>query len=216
MLPLRCFTLALLLALLPASLGAQQQVRFAIGGFGGLYVPTTDLVSEIDQEIGVFEFGQATGFNFGGRLAIWPSDRFGIEGELAFVLSDTEVQILPINGGQLTDEQIDATVALASLTLVYSVIKPAFEPFEVFISGGVGVVSRSGDLWDDLEALGFDDPTDIAGILGLGGKYGVAPGVWLRADLRDYLSSFKLVDGLDSKLQNDLLINVGLELSFPR
>ncbi len=43
-------------------------------------------------------------------------------------------------------------------------------------------------------------------------KYGVARSLWLRADIRDYVSSFKEGE-LDSKVQNDLTLNAGIEVS---
>jgi hypothetical protein len=41
----------------------------------------------------------------------------------------------------------------------------------------------------------------------------VARGIWLRGDVRDYISSYKEGD-FDSKIQNDFLVNAGLEFSF--
>jgi hypothetical protein len=83
-----------------------------------------------------------------------------------------------------------------------------------YVSGGIGIVSRSGDFFE-----GADDTSDIAGVVGVGLRYGLGPGWRIRFDVRDYISSFvnkELDELLDtgSKLQNDIMLTAGVEFFF--
>jgi hypothetical protein len=212
--------IVVLVALLaPSSLPAQ--VRVAVSGFGGIYLSTADLFDGVlPTELGsaALKFNQKTGFTVGGRLAVWPTSRIGIEAEGAYVGSDVEGNFLVSVGGNLVPRSgtEDANLFLGSINVIYAVIQPPLEPLSIYVSGGVGLVSRGGDGFRV-----FDDTSDIAGVAGLGLKYGVAAGTWIRIDLKDYISSFNekkfsdiAVDGGGAELQNDLLITVSFEFSF--
>jgi hypothetical protein len=213
----RAAFLALLLALLPSTLTAQ--VTVGLSAFGGVYLPTADL---FDGVVPVDTFGpsslkfkQKTGWTAGARVGVWPSSRIGIELEAAYVSSDVEGDfivatsdgLVPVSGTE------SGNIFLGSLNFVYALIRPPLEPLAITVSGGVGIVSRGGDALKN-----FEDTSDIAGVLGLGLKYGIAKALWLRFDFRDYISSFEeknlsavSIQGGGSKLQNDLLIVVGVE-----
>lgn len=206
--------LALLLALVPSSLAAQG-LKFSVSGFGGAFVPTSDLVDEAFGEPGqppstIKKFGLRTGGTLGGRGAVWITPRFGIEAEGAYASSDLD--IFNLEGGEVqADTRLPANLFFGSINAMYTVIAPPLDPFSVYLAGGIGVVSRSGD---GIE-LAFGSKTEVAGTLGVGFRYSVSPSVIIRADLRDYISSFKS-DGLssESKLQNDLLVTAGVEVGF--
>jgi hypothetical protein len=222
----RALVLALALALVPSSLSAQTQ--FAVSGFGGAFLPASDLTTGIffinagdlpppnqDFEGDVAAtFRQKTAFQFGGRVTVWPSQRFGFEAEAAFALSDLNVEVLVPIGvpvrlveGSGTD---DGNVFLGSVNFVYGLIRPPLEPLVVFVSAGIGFVSRGGDAGDN-----FDTTSNVAGTWGFGLKYGVARGVWLRVDVRDYIYKFDGgIEEFKSRWQNDLLVSAGLEFSF--
>jgi len=215
----RALGLALALALLPSSMPAQTQ--FAVSGFGGVFLPASDLLSGIFplEELGTeaaATFRQKTAFQVGGRLTVWPTPRFGIEAEAVYALSDMHVDLLipdagPPLGLAEGEDDFDANVLMGSVNAVFALIRPPLEPLVVFVSAGIGFVSRGAELEDGTDI--FEDKTDIAGTWGFGLKYGVARGVWLRGDVRDYVSVFQEGD-LESKWQNDLLVSVGLEYSF--
>ncbi len=213
---------ALMLALVPSTLSAQAQV--AVSGFGGAFLPASDLLTGVFplEEFGGTEvaatFRQKVAFNFGGRITVWPTQRFGIEAEAAYVLSDLEAdvlepvvrdpgppQVLGLNEGSA---KFDANAFMGSLNVVFALIRPPLEPLVVYVSAGLGFVSRGGDGFDP-----FEGTSDVAGTWGFGLKYGVARGLWLRGDVRDYISSFQ-EEPLDSKVQNDLLITAGFEYAF--
>ncbi len=214
----RAAVLTLLIALAPSTLAAQAQ--FAVSAFGGVYLPTADLFEGVvpTQDAGniSLKFSQSTSWTVGGRLAVWPSARIGIEAEAAYVPSSVQGDILGTVDGNVIpiSGDVDANLFLGSINLMYALIRPPLEPLLIYISGGVGLVSRGGDFYD-----GLQDTSDIAGVAGLGLKYGVARALWLRVDLRDYISSFNetilsdaALTGGGSKLQNDLLIVASIEL----
>jgi hypothetical protein len=225
----RAVILAILLAVVPTSLNAQTQ--FAVSAFGGVFLPASDVLTAIvflpPGSVPGFPsfsgdvaatFRQKTAFDFGGRITVWPSQRIGIEAEAAYALSDLNASVLlpvvrdlgpPVVLG-LEEGSIvsDANVFMGSINVVFALIRPPLEPLVVFISGGIGYVARGGDGYE-----GFENTGNIAGTWGFGLKYGVARGIWLRGDVRDYISSYKEGD-FDSKIQNDFLVNAGLEFSF--
>lgn len=221
MLRFRVHALALVLAfaLSPGTLKAQAPMQFTVSGFGGALIPAGDLVDElISGGVGLLTIGHKTGFTGGGRIAIWPTGKIGIEIEGMIGLSDVELVGVAPAGGFIEEGTFDANIFLGSLNLVFAAIKPPLDPVSVYISGGIGLVSRSGDAFD-----GFQDTSDIAGVLGIGLRYGIAPGFRLRIDAKDYISSFQekaldeaLADlgGISSQLQNDVLLTAGVEVFF--
>lgn len=204
MTPYRAAVLTVLLTLLPATLAAQ--VRFSVGGFGGAFFPTGDLIDEGSGN-DVKSFKLNTGWTAGGRAAVWLTPRLAVEAEAAYAGSD--IEILNREGGVvLADTTLSANMFYGSVNVMYLVVDPPFDPISVYLAAGLGFVDRSGDGFDFFESTG-----DIAGTLGLGIRYGVARNVLIRADLRDYISAFK-DDRLqtESKLQNDLLVSAGVEV----
>jgi hypothetical protein len=203
--------LACLALLVPSSLSAQSQVT--ISGFGGAVLPTADLVDVLIPEAGAFSFGHKTGWNAGGRLALWPTARFGIEVEGAYVGSNVEVKgILPPEF--VEDTTVSASMFVGSLNVMWAVIAPPLDPVAFYISGGVGFVRRSGDFYSP-----DDESSDIAAVLGVGLRYGLGPGWRIRFDVRDYISSWvnEELDALldtGSQLQNDIMLTAGVEFFF--
>jgi hypothetical protein len=207
--------LTCLALLFPSGLAAQMQIT--VGGFGGAIIPASDLVDVLIPDVGALRFGHKTGWNAGGRFAVWPSSRIGIEVEAAFVGSNVDVRgILPPDFAE--DTTINGTMFVGSLNLMYAVIAPPLDPVAVYISGGAGIVSRGGDFWE-----GAESTTDFAGVVGVGLRYGLGPGWRIRFDVRDYISSFidKELDeilepagGTGSKLQNDIMLTAGVEFFF--
>lgn len=206
----------LLLALAPASLEAQT--KFSVSGLAGGFIPAGDLFDEVFTA-GVLSFGHKASVGLGGRVAVWPSSKIGVESE--FVWSPSKVEFASVAPGTGLFEQgdFDANVIAASLNLVVNVFDPPLDPLSVFVSGGLGLVARSGDAF-----TGFEDDTDIAGVGAVGIRYGVSRNARIRVDVRDYISSFEEKNitrlfeaaGLDvgSKLQNDLVIAAALEYVF--
>lgn len=208
--------LALLFSLVPSSLAAQQPVQFTVSGFGGVYIPAGDLFDQLSAE-GALRFGQETSFTLGGRLAVWPIPRLGIEVEGAYAGSDVEFKGAFL-GETAFDTTLSANAFYGSLNVIYTVIRPPFEPLAIYVSGGIGLVARGGFFFDDffqsLDQRLETETTDVAGVAGFGIRYGISPLLNIRGDFKDYISSYRPFAGSDSKLQNDLLITVALEVVF--
>ena len=191
-------------------------MQITIGGFGGAVLPASDLVDLLIPEVGALSFGHKTGWDAGGRFAVWPTGRIGIEVEAAYAGSNVDLRgILP---DFAQDTTISASIFVGSVNVMWAAIAPPLDPVAFYVSGGVGLVSRGGDFFQ-----GFDDTSDVAGVLGVGLRYGLGPGWRVRFDVRDYISSFleKQLDealapagGTESKLQNDIMLTVGIEFFF--
>jgi hypothetical protein len=206
----RAAVLTCLALLVPSGLAAQTQIT--VGGFGGAMIPASDLLDVLYPDIGALSFGHKTGWNAGGRFAVWPSSRIGIEAEAAFVGSNVDVRgILP---DFAQDTTVNATMFVGSLNFMYAVIAPPLDPVALYISFGGGVVSRGGDFYD-----GATNTTDFALVPGVGLRYGLGPGWRIRFDVRDYISWF-LDEDIDellqtgTKLQNDIMLTAGVEFFF--
>ena len=206
-------TLTLVLALFPSALAAQQ-TSLTVSGFAGVFIPATDLFDELAADAAL-RFGHESGAAFGGRVAVWPSRKLGIEAEAGYLASDVGLRGV-VTGLGAIDETFAANAFVASINILYALIRPPLEPLAIFISGGVGAVSRSGDFFDTaLPAIDFDETTSVAGVVGIGISYGLSQMLSIRADVKDYISSFDedMLIG-DAQLQNDILITGSLELTF--
>ena len=187
------------------------QVRVGLSAFLGGYLPANNLFESVrlgdtDQPI-ILNLGHKPGIAGGGRLTVRLS-RFALEAEAGYVVSD-----LDIPSAVADDVPGDASIFLGSLSVLYDLYRAPFSPLSIYLLGGGGLVARGGDFFDALEGT-----TDLAGTLGVGLRFGLAPAVFLRFDLRDYISSWAPTaqDGFpfNSKLQNELIGTVAVEFSL--
>ncbi|HSG82792.1 MAG TPA: hypothetical protein VLC48_11100, partial [Gemmatimonadota bacterium] len=125
-------------------------------------------------------------------------------------------------GSTFIDTTTSGSLFMGSVNVVWAFIRPPLEPLAVYVSGGLGMVSRSGDWIDDilkpaLASAGgeFNTGIDVAFVIGFGLKYSVARHVNIRGDFKDYISSYEQPDLLgDARIQNDLQLTLGLEYFF--
>ncbi len=197
---------AALIGALAAPLHAQ--VNVGLSGFVGGYLPMGDLFDEL-RLAGrlIANVGHDPGPLLGGRLSVSLS-RFAVEAEAGYAFSDVDLPSAVVNLGL----DNGASVFLGSLNVHYEIFQAPFSPLSIYVSGGGGVVSHSGDFFDM-----FDGTTDVAGILGVGLRYGLGRAMQLRFDVRDYISSFapsRGTEAFDSELQNDIVATVGLQFAF--
>lgn len=187
------------------------QVTVGLSAFLGGYLPATNLfdsvrLGDVDQPI-ILNLGHQAGIAGGGRVTLRLS-RLAVEAEAAYVASD-----LDIPSAVASEAPADASIFLGSLGVLYDIYRAPFSPLTIFVSGGGGLVARRGAFFDRLEAT-----TDLAGVLGLGLRYGLAPAVFFRFDLRDYISSWapRAEDGFqfNPKLQNELTGTIAVEFSL--
>lgn len=194
---------AALLATLATPLHSQVQV--GLSAFAGGFLPVGELFDELRLagQI-VANVSQDPGPAIGGRVTVWMS-RFAIDAEASYAFSNVD---LP---SAIVDLGLDNSAAafVGSVNVLYVIFQAPFSPLRIYVSGGGGLVSRSGDFFDI-----FEGTTDIAATLGFGLRYGLGRAMQLRFDVRDYISSFaptRRDEVFDSKLQNDLIATIGLE-----
>lgn len=201
-------SVALTLGFLALSVVSAQGQTIGLSVFGGGYFPVGDVLeAELFQARLVTEVGHEPSVSVGGRLSVRLS-KLGVEAEAVYAPSSVD---LP-QAVEAESNLADASVFLGSLNVTYDIFQAPFSPIAIYLSGGLGIVSRSGNFYDL-----FEDTTDPAGAVGLGLRFGLGPLAQLRIDLRDYISSFKPTRGdveRESKLQNDLIGTVGLEFTF--
>lgn len=190
----------------------QAQVQVTLSPLAGGYIPTAELFERLSLGGGggatILNVRQEMGPLLGGRVAVRLT-RLVIEAEAGYVLSNLDLPREVVAAG--VDD--DASVFLGSLNVLYDIFQAPLSPLSLHVSAGGGLVARGGGLLDRL-----DGTTALAGALGVGARFGLSPLTSLRFDLRDYISSFSpsTRDGadLDAQLQNDLILTVGLELTF--
>ncbi len=203
----RAVLLGFIMTLMPTALAAQN-VMISIGGFAGVFVPTSDFVNQSSGD-DIRKVSMRTGLVAGARAGVWFTGRLAVELEAAYVNSDMEV-FAQEAGSVVSDTLLGSDMFYGSVNLMYSVFDPPLDPISIYVAGGVGFIGRGGNAFEF-----FSDQADFAGTLGLGLRYEVSPIVILRLDLRDYISSFsEQTPGAESKLQNDLLISLGLDVTF--
>lgn len=216
----------LLLSLIAAQPAlAQEQSRYTIAGVFGLFLPTADLVT--DQLVpapGPLEpdrvtIDQVAGPVLGARLSRTLSSTLQLEAELLYAFSQGEARGPRREPQDEVGDTLPAHVVVVGADVLFEVFRAPFTPFAIHLLGGLGLVIRGGEFFDEgggvFETL--EGGTDVALILGTGFRYGLSPRLGLRLDVRDYLSSYQqeLPGGeADSQLQNDLWIVGALEYSF--
>ncbi|KPK56635.1 MAG: hypothetical protein AMS21_12590 [Gemmatimonas sp. SG8_38_2] len=190
-----------------------QQVRVGLSAFAGAYLPTNDLFDSVrlrpdTSSLIIFNLGQEPGLLVGGRLTVRFS-RLSVEAEAGYAFASLDIPNAVVQAGANND----ASVFLGSVNALYDVIRAAFSPLSIYLSGGLGIVARGGDFLDQ-----FSGTTSLSLALGGGFRYGLSRTTFLRVDIRDYVSSFTPTARsgfeFDSKTQNDLIGTIGLEISL--
>jgi hypothetical protein len=125
--------------------------RITIAPNVGVYIPTTELVKAANGE----EFKQEVSITLGGRLGLFFGQRVGLEFTGAYAPSD-----LRITATGLGDQKADANIFAGSGRLTFQVV-PLSSPVAFLVSGGVGVINRSGAFYQDV-----DKKTDVGGTAG--------------------------------------------------
>jgi hypothetical protein len=166
----------------------------------GVYVPTTELVKAASGE----EFKQEMSFTVGGRLGLQLSDRLGLEFTGAYAPSD-----LKVTASGLGDQTEDANVFTGSGRISFHVL-PSTSPISFLVTGGVGLVNRSGAFYADVE-----EKTDIGGTIGATAGFRIGSLLRLQVSAEDYIYKPKAEipgfgPGDEKKTQNDIHLSFGV------
>lgn len=183
--------------------------KIEVSPFAGAVVPLSNVIDEAGVEL-----KHKAGIAFGGRVTAWMPGSLGFEGQAAYALSDVKLTIDGVEEECVGDE-CDSSIFFGAAKVLYRFAPPtgvaAFH-----IGGGPAVVIRGGNAYE-----GATGTTDIAGILNVGASFKVGPLVSVRVDAEDYLSSAKFgAEGetgeTESKLQNDVVLSAGVQISVGR
>ena len=185
---------------LAASAQPLMAQRISIAPNIGVYIPTTELVKAASGE----EFKQEMSITVGGRLGIMLSNRLGLEFTGAYAPSD-----LKVTASGLGDQSEDANVFTGSGRISYHVI-PSTSPISFLVTGGVGVINRSGAFYADTEKK-----TDIGGTLGATAGFRLGSLLRIQVSAEDYVYKPKAeIPGFgpsdEKKTQNDIHLSFGV------
>jgi hypothetical protein len=166
----------------------------------GVYIPTTELVKAASGE----EFKQEMSLTLGGRLGVSLTQRLGLEFTGAYAPSD-----LKITTTGLGDQNQNANVFTGSGRVSYQLV-PYTSPVAFVITGGLGVVNRSGDFYADVE-----NKTDVGGTLGASARFRLGSLLRLQVSAEDYIYKPRAEipgfgPGDDRKTQNDIHLSIGI------
>ena len=202
---------------MPATLAAGQ-VAVEVTPVVGLYLPLADMIDQYDQSSGIgLRTTQRVAFTVGGRVGIWLGPRLALEASGTYAASEVHVEVTPIGSGT---EQ--GSVTTLSLRAVYRLGAPGRRGPRWYLLGGVAVLDRRGDYWDNITAAGIATKglTDASAVLG-GGIALAVGGPWaLRIEVEDhaYVAEFTFDDGVappeatERRLQQDLVLSVEMSL----
>jgi hypothetical protein len=201
-----------------AAAAGQGKGRVELTPYLGMYLPVADIIQQSDPGSGVsLSFKQKSALSFGGRLTYGLSDRAALEGGFGYTSSDVKLELSGLGSAAL-----GGTVMTASARVLYRLNQPS-APTGWHLIGGVAMISRGGDIWDQLESGGVrvDGRTDFGAVIGGGVRLPMGRRLALRIDVEDYVhqAKFTIDDGVtpldtESQLQNDLVISVGLAIQL--
>ena len=166
----------------------------------GVYVPTTELVRAASGE----EFKQEISLTLGGRLGISLGKRLGLEFTGAYAPSDLKVTATGF-GDQSEDANVFTGSGRISLQLV-----PYTSPVAFVVTGGVGVINRSGAFYADVQ-----NKTDIGGTLGASARFRLGSLLRLQVSAEDYIYKPRAEipgfgPGDEKRTQNDIHLSIGV------
>ena len=127
--------------------GAQQLTaqKISIAPNIGVYIPTTELVKAASGQ----DFKQEMSITFGGRMGIALGQRLGLEFTGNYAPGN-----LKITQSGFSDQTQDANIFTGSGRISYQLV-PFSSPVAFLVTGGVGVINRSGAFYADAEQDGY-------------------------------------------------------------
>ncbi|HJR63053.1 MAG TPA: outer membrane beta-barrel protein [Gemmatimonadaceae bacterium] len=204
-------TLSCCLAAVVAIVASPPKSLFAQGTevvpFIGLYAPLSNLFEEDE-----FEAKHGSGLSFGARVVYRGASRLGFEG--AFSYSSSEVEVSATDNDDISID-FDANVIIFRGKVLYDLSQPQGR-VRPHIGAGIAAIIRGGDFYDETDLEGT---TDLGFVLAAGLRFPVGERLMLSVELEDFISSAKFEqddDESDAKLQNDLLLSVGLAIPIGR
>ncbi len=182
----------------------------------GAYVPLVDLTEGTDPGSGLFRAQKATTkFSIGGRLGVWFSGAFGVEG----VVDYNKGAVQTFLNGQRQNPNLASHILAASIRPMFRLNSPSGN-VALIVSAGGGLVDRGGVYINGFSppATQFTGRTDPAGAAGIGLLVKLTRHVAARIDVDGYTymaQYYSPASGFTSSLrQYDLFITFGLTGPF--
>ena len=166
----------------------------------GVYVPTTELVKAASGQ----DFKQEISITLGGRMGLQLGSRLGLEFTGAYAPGN-----LKITQSGFSDQSQNANIFTGSGRISYQLL-PSRSPLGFQLTGGVGVINRSGDFYANVQ-----NKTDIGGTVGASARFRLGSLLRLQVSAEDYIYKPKAdIPGFsptDQKpTQNDLHLSFGV------
>lgn len=196
--------LSLVVGLLVSAVASAEAQRLSLSPQIGLYIPTENLYQLAAG--GGEDFQLEAGPSFGARLGLWFGQRFGIGVTGSYV--PTTFKLSTSGGG--TPVKQDAKLFVGTGQAILFLI-PRSSPLSLFLSGGVGVVSRGGVAFTN-EA----ETSNLGAVIGGGAEIRLG-GIMLTAgaDLVTYDAAYKGSQVSTQELkQKDISLKLGLGIPF--
>jgi hypothetical protein len=194
------WVLVVLMTGAPAGSAAAQQLSFTPQI--GFYIPTEKLA---DLATGGDVSELEAGPSFGGRLGLWFGSRVGIEAAGSYVPTTFK---LDQGTQQMVSE--DAKLFIGSGQLVVFLL-PRTGLLSLWLSGGVGVVSRGG-----VAFTASAHKTDVAGTVGAGAGLNLGPiALNVGADFLGYSAAYaSSTQTIAEVRQRDVHLKLGFGIPF--
>jgi hypothetical protein len=178
-----------------AATPAAAQGGVELTPWAGVYVPTSNSVGALDQDI-----SRDVSIAGGARLTFWGSGRLGFEATGGYAPAKI--------GDETINETGNTDLLLASGRLLLA-LSPVDNPVGFYLAGGPALLTRGSNPFDDDRSS-----TDIGGVVGLGFRFGGGDNnrVGFRLDLEDYLYNGDFGGGDD--FQNDLVASLGVSIAL--
>jgi hypothetical protein len=166
----------------------------------GVYIPTTELVKAASGQ----DFKQEISITLGGRMGLQLGSRLGLEFTGNYAPGN-----LKITQSGFSDQTQDANIFTGSGRISYQLL-PSSSPIGFQVTGGVGVINRSGDFYANVQ-----NKTDIGGTIGASARFRLGRLLRLQVSAEDYLYKPKAeIPGFspsdEKKTQNDVHLSFGL------
>lgn len=174
---------------------AMAQGSLTITPWAGMYVPTKNEFSSVDNDI-----KRNNAFMAGARLTFWGNSPLGLEFTGGY--SPAKVEIA---GGTINEDR-NTNVFVGSAKLMLG-ISPASSSFGLYVGGGPALIRRGTDVTVEDKSV-----TDWGGVLGAGLRLPLGSSVGVRFDVEDYLYDGDFSGNDD--FQNDLVLSAGLSFRF--
>jgi hypothetical protein len=166
----------------------------------GVYVPTTELVKAASGQ----SFRQELSITLGGRMGLQLGNRLGLEFTGNYAPGN-----LKITQSGFSDSTQGANIFTGSGRISYQLL-PSSSPIGFQVTGGVGVINRSGAFY-----AGAQNKMDIGGTVGASARFRLGSLLRLQVSAEDYIYKPKAdIPGFspsDQKLtQNDVHLSFGV------